>query len=181
MKFIETPLKGAFVVEPERLKDDRGFFARTFCQREFEKRGLNSNFVQCNISFNKRKGSIRGMHFQATPYEESKLIRCTSGAICDVILDLRQGSETFKQWFSIELTAESRSMLYVPHGFAHGFQTLENNSEVLYQMSEFYYPQSARGVRWNDPQVGIKWLLDVTEISDRDKEFSLLVPEFEGV
>ena len=157
MIFRETKLKGAFIIEPERLEDERGFFARTFCQEEFKTHRLNPGMVQCNISFNKKKGTLRGMHYQVAPHEETKLARCTRGAIYDVIIDLRPDSPTFKQWVAVELTADNRRMLYIPKGFAHGFQTLEDNTEVLYQMSEFYHPECARGVRWDDPAFGIEW------------------------
>lgn len=157
MIFRELALKGAFVIEPERFKDERGFFARTWCQREFAQHGLNHNLVQCNISFNRYQGTLRGMHYQREPYAEAKLVRCTAGAIYDVIIDLRPASATFKSWTGVELTARSRLALYVPEGFAHGFQTLEDESEVLYQMSEFYQPDYAAGVRWNDPVFDIAW------------------------
>ena len=157
MIFRETKLKGAFIIEPERLEDERGLFARTFCKEEFKAHGLNSRVVQCNISFNKKKGTLRGMHYQVAPHEEAKLVRCTRGAIYDVIVDLRPDSPTFKQWVAVELTADNHRMLYIPEGFAHGFQTLEDNTEVFYQMSESYHPESARGIRWDDPMFGIKW------------------------
>src|SRR5210317_898218 len=143
MTFTETKLKGAFVIDLEPIQDERGFFARTWCKKEFEAHGLNPNLVQCNTSFNKKKGTLRGMHYQTAPYEEAKLIRCTMGSIYDVIIDLRKESETLKQWYACKLTAENRKMLYVPEGFAHGFQTLEDNSEVFYQMTEFYHPEHA--------------------------------------
>ncbi|GJQ58175.1 MAG: dTDP-4-dehydrorhamnose 3,5-epimerase [Candidatus Scalindua sp. AMX11] len=171
MIFTETKLKGAFVIEPEKVEDKRGFFARTWCKREFEAHCLNPNLVQCNISFNKKRGILRGMHYQEAPHEEVRLVRCTMGAVCDVIVDLRPGSQTFKQWISVELTAKGRKMLYVPEGFAHGFLTLENDTEVFYQMSEFYAPQSARGVRWNDPAFDIKWPADVVVISEKDERY----------
>ena len=152
--------------------DERGFFARTYCQREFEAHELTSQFVQCNTSFNKRKGTLRGMHFQASPHEEAKLIRCTRGAIFDAIIDLRPDSATFKQYVSAVLTAANGRMLYVPRRFAHGFQTLEDNTEVLYQMSEFYNPESARGVRWNDPAFRIDWPEKVEVISERDRTYA---------
>ena len=157
MRFIETRLKGAFVIEPERLADERGFFARMWCQREFIAHGLNPDLVQCNISFNTNKGTLRGMHHQAAPHEEAKLVRCTMGAIYDVIIDLRPDSPTYKAWLAVELTAPNRKMLYVPEGFSHGFMTLADNTEVFYQMSEFYSPECASGIRWNDPQFGIVW------------------------
>jgi len=171
MIFIETKLKGAFVIEPERFEDDRGFFARTWCKREFEAYGLNTNLVQCNISFNNITGTIRGMHYQANPFEEAKLVRCTRGAIWDVIIDLKADSPTFKKWFAVELTAENRKMLYIPESFAHGFQTLKENTEVFYQMSEYYSPECSRGVRWNDPVFSIKWPKDEIVISDKDRQY----------
>ena len=173
MIFIETKLKGAYIIEPERLEDERGFFARTWCEDEFAAHGLNPRLVQCNISFNKKKGALRGMHYQVAPYEEAKLVRCTKGAIYDVIIDLRFNSPTHKQWFAVELTAENRKMLYVPEGFAHGFQTLEDDSEVFYQMSEFYHPECARGVRWNDPAFRIEWPIKIAVISLKDQSFGL--------
>ena len=171
MKFIETELKEAFIIDPEILEDERGFFARTFCRREFEQHGLNPHFVQCSISFNRKKGTLRGMHYQASPFEEIKIVRCTMGAIYDVIIDLRSDSETFMCWIAVELTAENRKMICIPEGFAHGFQTLENDTEVFYQMSEFYAPEYARGVRWNDPKFNIKWPDDIRIISEKDKNF----------
>lgn len=171
MIFTETKLKGAFIIEPERLNDERGFFARTWCQREFEARGINANLVQCNISFNKKKGTLRGMHYQEAPYEEAKLVRCTKGAIYDAIADLRHDSPTFKQWLAMELTEENRRMLYIPEGLAHGFQTLEDNTEVFYQMSEFYHSECAKGVRWDDPALGIEWPLSQPIMSQRDKNY----------
>jgi len=171
MIFTETKLRGAFIIEPERLEDERGFFARTFDQKEFEAHGLNPRVMQCNISFNKKKGTLRGMHYQMAPYQEAKLLCCTKGAIYDVIIDLRKDSATFKQWIAVELTAENRRMLYIPEGFAHGFQTLKDEAEVFYQMSEFYHPESAKGVRWNDPAFGIVWPDDIWVISDRDRRY----------
>lgn len=169
MILVETKLKGAYIIEPEKLKDDRGFFARTFCQHEFQVYGLDSRLVQCSISFNRRKGTLRGMHYQVSPYAETKLVRCTAGAIFDVMIDLRSESPTFRQWVAVELTAQNRRMSYIPKGFAHGFQTLVDDAEVFYQMSEFYDPQSARGIRWNDPFFGIHWPNEVTVLSDRDR------------
>jgi dTDP-4-dehydrorhamnose 3,5-epimerase len=170
MKFIETKLAGAFLIEPEFLADERGFFARTCCRKEFEQHGLNSEWVQCNISYNKRKGTLRGMHYQVEPYAEAKLVRCTMGAIYDVIIDLRPESKTFRQWIAAELSAENRKMIYIPQGFAHGFQTLVNNSEVFYQMSAFYAPDCAQAVRWNDPQFEIHWPEAERTISEKDKK-----------
>src|SRR6266851_3030277 len=145
MIFMETKLKGAFIIEPEKLEDERGFFARTWCQNEFAAHGLNLRLVQCNISFNQKKGTLRGMHYQAAPHEEAKLVRCTRGGGYDVIIDLREKSLTFKQHITVILTAQNYTMLYIPEGFAHGFQTLEDNTEVLYQMSAFYAHAHARG------------------------------------
>ena len=172
MKFLETKLKSAYVIEIEPMEDERGFFARSWCLNEFKKYGLDPRLVQCNISYNKKKGTLRGMHYQAAPYEEAKLVRCTRGAVYDVIIDLRPLSVTFKQWIAVELSAENQKMLYVPEGFAHGFQTLEDSTEVFYQMSEFYYPEYARGVRWDDSAFGIEWpYCDLRIISERDKQY----------
>jgi dTDP-4-dehydrorhamnose 3,5-epimerase len=171
MIFAETTLKGAFLVELERREDARGFFARTWCQREFEAHGVNTRWVQCNISFNKRKGTLRGMHYQAAPHAEAKLVRCTRGAVYDVILDLRRDSPTFKQWLAVKLTADNRRMLFIPEGFAHGFQTLADDTEVFYQMSEFFAPQYAKGVRWNDPSFDIAWPADERTMSKRDRNY----------
>ena len=172
MVFIETNLKGAFIIEPEFLRDERGFFARTWCQKEFAAHGINPCFVQCNISSNTKKGTLRGLHYQVKPHEEAKLVRCTMGAAYDVILDLRPGSPTFKQWVAVELTAENRRMLFIPAGLAHGFQTLVDNTEIFYQMSEFYHPECARGVRYDDPDFAIRWALPVTIVSNNDMSYS---------
>jgi len=171
MIFKETKLKGAYVIEINPLEDERGFFARSFCAKEFKEHGLNQNIAQCNISYNGKKGTLRGMHYQAAPHEEAKLVRCTMGAIYDVIIDLRPDSSTFKKWIGVELTKENRRMLYVPEGFAHVFQTLEDHTEVLYQMSEFHHPEWARGVRWNDPTFGIFWPVNVEIISIGDQQY----------
>lgn len=172
MIFIETKLKGAFIIEIEKREDERGFFARSWCQKEFAEHGLNANFVQCNISFSRKRGILRGLHYQIAPNEESKLLRCTRGALYDVLVDLRQDSPTYKQWLGVELTADNHRMLYVPEGFANGFQTLTDNTEAFYQVSQFYSPESERGVRWNDPAFGIKWpLLDNPVVSDKDKSW----------
>lgn len=157
MIFTETRLQDAFLIDINPHTDERGFFARSWCADEFHKRGLNPRLVQCNISFNKKRGTLRGMHYQAAPYAEAKLVRCTMGALYDVIIDLRSDSPTYKKWFSVELTSQNRRSLYVPEGFAHGFQTLMDNTEVFYQMSEFFHPECARGVRWDDPAFGVKW------------------------
>src|SRR5262245_2145384 len=171
MIFAETKLKGAFLIEPERKEDQRGFFARTWCQQEFEDHGLNPKLVQCSISFNNKKGTLRGMHFQVAPFEETKLVRCTKGEVFDVIIDLRPNSETFKKHFSVILNEQNRLMLYIPEGFAHGFQTLADNTEIFYQMSQFYSPEHSGGVRWNDPAFGIQWPPDERIIIDRDLNY----------
>lgn len=176
MIFTATTLAGTYVVEPERLEDARGFFARTWCQREFEEHGLNPRLVQCSMSFNAKKGTLRGMHYQAAPYAEAKLVRCTMGAIYDIVIDLRAHSPTYTEHLGVVLSAENRKMLYVPEGFAHGFQTLEENTEVSYQMSEFYAPGYGRGVRWNDPAFGIAWPADERTIIDRDQSYPDFVP-----
>jgi len=171
MIFTETNLKGSYIIAPELISDDRGFFARTWCNREFTQYGLNPTVSQCNISFNKKKGTLRGMHYQAAPCEEAKLVRCTAGAISDVIIDLRPNSATFKKWISVELNADNRKMLYIPEGFAHGFLTLTDDTEVFYQMSEFYSPEHARGVRWDDPSFNIRWPLDISVMAEKDRQF----------
>lgn len=176
MIFNETKLRGAFIIEPQRLEDERGFFARTWCQREAEAHGLSPNWVQFNISFNKEKGTLRGMHYQVDPFAEAKLVRCTMGAIYDVIIDLRSESSTFKQYVSVILSAQNRKMLYVPEGFAHGLLTLKDDTEVFYQMSEFYVAESAKGLRWDDPAFGVQWPEPVRVISERDRNY----PDFLG-
>lgn len=174
MIFKEAKLRGAYIIEPELIEDERGFFTRTWGQEDFAAHGLNSKIVQCNSSLNKQTGTLRGMHYQVSPHEEAKLVRCTAGAIFDVIIDLRPNSPTSGQWLGIELTCSNRLMVYVPEGFAHGFQTLEDNSEVFYQVSEYYHQESARGVRWHDPAFGIDWPLAVSVISDRDRSHPFL-------
>ena len=176
MIFTPTPLAGAFVIELERREDERGFFARSFCQREFAEHGLNPHLAQCNVSFNAQRGTLRGMHYQAAPHEEAKLVRCTQGAVWDVIVDLRRDSPTFKHWHGVELSAANRRGLYIPEGLAHGFQTLSDDAELLYLMSEFYEQDTARGVRWDDPAFGIEWPLPNPRISERDRSF----PRFTG-
>ena len=171
MIFRETELNGAFLIESERLEDNRGFFARAWCRKEFMAHGLTGALVQSNISFNKRTGTLRGMHFKTAPYEEAKLVRCTMGAVYDVIIDLRPDSSTFLRWIAAELTAENRKMLYVPENFAHGYQTLADNTEVFYQVSQFYSPGSEQGLRYNDPTFGIKWPMDVQVISHKDRSW----------
>ena len=157
MRFLETGLAGLLVVEPERREDARGFFARTWCRDEALARGLRADVAQCNVSFNRRRGTLRGMHYQAAPHAEAKLVRCTAGAVYDVAVDLRPDSPTFRRWAAAELTAGNGRMLYIPEGFAHGFQTLADDTEVFYQMFESYHPDSARGVRWDDPAFAIAW------------------------
>jgi dTDP-4-dehydrorhamnose 3,5-epimerase len=168
MMFTELEVKGAFVIEPDKKEDARGYFARTWCRKEFLAHGLNPSLVQCNISYSKKKGTLRGLHLQAPPHEEAKLVRCTRGAIYDVILDLRRDSPTFRRWIALELTAENNRVVYVPEGFAHGFQSLEDATEVFYQTSDFYCPKAEWGVRWNDPTFGVEWPLGVSVISEKD-------------
>lgn len=157
MIFTETAIRGAFIIDIEKQEDHRGFYGRAWCEKEFDAHGLTTRFVQANISFTKERGTMRGLHYQAAPHLDAKLIRCTRGAIYDVIIDLRPTSPTFKQWFAIDLTAENRRMLYVPVLFAHGFQTLEDDTEVFYPVSEVYSPECEQGIRWNDPEFGIIW------------------------
>ena len=173
MIFTETILKNAYVIELEKREDHRGFFARTWDKKEFEEHNLNSNLVQCNVSFSKKCGTLRGMHYQKKPFEESKVIRCVKGKIFDVIIDLRSSSSTFKKWFGVELTEENYKMLYVPEGFAHGFQTLEDNSEIIYQVSEFYTPNSELGIHWNDPAFNITWPIEEKTITEKDNSWKL--------
>jgi dTDP-4-dehydrorhamnose 3,5-epimerase len=176
MIFHDTGLSGAFLVEPDRRTDDRGFFARSWCAREFAERGLDASFVQCNISFSEKRGTLRGMHFQSFPHQESKLVRCTQGALFDVIIDLRRDSPSFKRHFAVRLDSENRLSLFVPKSFAHGFQSLCDSTEVFYQMSELYnelYNPSASngGVRWNDPAFSITWPVPDPIMNDRDRSF----------
>lgn len=171
MIFHETALKGAFVLEIEKLEDSRGFFSRAFCQKEFEKHGLNPGVVQTNVSYNRKKGTLRGMHYQASPYGEAKLVRCTKGLIYDVVIDLRADSVTYRQWIGVELSGDNHRILYVPENFAHGFQTLADETEVTYQVSQFYTPGYERGVRYDDPVFGINWPLTVSIISEKDKNW----------
>ena len=174
MKFLPTGLTGAVVIEPEPLRDERGSFSRTFCREEFRAHGIELTVVQCSVSFNVRRGTLRGLHYQAPPKAEAKLVRCTAGEAFDVIVDLRRGSPTFGRWFAIELTAAGGRMIYVPEGFAHGFQTLRDDTELFYMMSESYSPPHARGVRWDDPQLGIRWPMAPTVMSARDRELPAL-------
>jgi len=167
--FRETKLKGAFIIEVEKREDDRGFFARAWCKKEFDEHGLTASMVQSNIAFSKRKGTLRGLHYQGAPYGEVKVVRCTKGSLYDVMVDLRPGSSTYRQWVGVELTSSNHKMMYVPEGFAHGYQTLEDNTEVMYQVSQFYFPAFERGIRYDDPGVGIDWPLIDKIISDKDK------------
>jgi dTDP-4-dehydrorhamnose 3,5-epimerase len=176
MIFVETSLPGAYVIELERLEDDRGWFARTFAAEEFKARGLNSGVVHCNVSFNSRAGTLRGMHYQLAPHAECKLVRCTRGAIYDVIVDLRPDSPAYLRWFGVELDVDGGRSLYVPEGLAHGFQTLVDGSEVLYQMSHEYVPSHARGARWDDPAFGIDWPDAERTISERDRTYPDFAP-----
>lgn len=168
MIFHQTKLKGAFIIQIEKKEDSRGFFARSWDVKEFEQNVSNSNLVQCNISYNNKKGTIRGMHYQKNPNEEAKLIRCTKGKIYDVIIDLRPNSTSYKKWEAFELSSDNYKLVYVPEGFAHGFQTLEDNTEIFYQHSQFYSLKDEAGIRWNDPKFNITWPLNISEISNKD-------------
>jgi dTDP-4-dehydrorhamnose 3,5-epimerase len=175
--FNKTKFDGLYLIEMTRLEDDRGFFARTFCREEFRKHGLNVRIAQCNVSYNRKKGTLRGMHYQVAPREEAKLVSCVSGAIYDVVIDLRTGSRTYGEWMAVELsTLRAHRMLYIPEGFANGFQTLEDDSQVFYQMSEFYAPEYARGIRWNDPAFCIRWPIDSYILSERDRHHPDFIP-----
>jgi dTDP-4-dehydrorhamnose 3,5-epimerase len=176
VRFTPTPITGAWLIEPEPLADDRGFFARLFCHDEFARHGLVGSFVQSSISCNHKAGTLRGMHFQQAPYQETKLVRCTAGRIHDVILDLRPESPEYRCWWSVELSAENRLTLYIPAGVAHGFQTLTDGAEVLYQMSESYHPEAATGVRWNDPAFRMVWPLPAPILSAKDRAW----PDYAG-
>lgn len=169
MILSETELPGAYLVDLERHDDERGFFARAFCEREFAARGLVTRYPQCNLSYNRHARTLRGMHYQAAPYREAKLVRCVAGAVHDVIVDLREGSATRLRWIGVELDAETRRALYVPPGFAHGFLTLRDHSEVFYQMGEFHVPDASRGLRWNDPALGLAWPFEPLTVSERDR------------
>ena len=171
MIFTETNLSGSYIIEIEKDEDERGFFARTGDKNEFSKIGLDSEFVQSSISFNKKKGTLRGMHYQIEPYEESKFVRCTQGKIFDVIIDLRKNSKTFKKWISLELSSVNHKILYIPKGFAHGFQTLEDNTEIHYDITQIFSPEHSRGIVWDDSAFKIEWPLDITLISKKDKEY----------
>ncbi len=175
MKFAPTAIPGAYVVEIEPREDERGFFARGWCQKEFRDHGLSPVVAQCNLSFNRWKGTVRGLHYQLAPHAENKLVRCTAGAVFDVAVDLRPESPAFRRWVGVELSASNRRMFYVPEGCAHGYQTLDDGSEVFYQVSDFYHPESERGVRWNDPAFGIAWPLPPSAVSPKDQGY----PDFQ--
>ena len=178
MKFTPSPLSGAFLVDLEKRGDDRGFFARAFCEQEFAAQGLATRFVQVNNSLSAFKGTLRGMHYQLAPKAETKLVRCIRGSLWDVILDLREGSPTFGDFFGAELSAENRRMMYVPKGFAHGFITLQDDTEAFYFVDEFYAPAHERGIRWNDPRFNIEWLLAPAVLSDKDRDQRDFDPEW---
>ena len=181
MIFRPTLLAGSFIIEPKVLKDDRGWFARFYCKNEFKEIGHEKEWVQLNHSVTNKKGSIRGMHYQVHPFREIKMVKCIAGTVYDVIVDLRKNSPTFLKWFGAELSAENRKMLYIPEGFAHGFQCLEDNCELIYHHSEFYVPDSEGGIRYNDPMISIEWPLPVTVISQRDQSHPLLDENFKGI
>lgn len=174
MKFEECRLKGAFLIHIEEINDERGFFARTWDGKIFQEKGLNSKIVQCSVSFNKIKGTVRGIHFQRSPFEEDKIVRCTKGRIFDVIVDLRKDSPTYLKWEGFEIGERNHSMLYIPKGFGHGFQTLEDETEVFYQISEKFMPEYSTGIRWNDPKVLIKWPLEISNISKKDLSYDFI-------
>lgn len=174
MLFTATKLAGAYVIEAECHEDSRGFFARTFCAREFKNHGLTTDLAQCSVSLSHKRGTLRGLHYQLPPAGEVKLVRCTAGAVLDVIIDLRPDSPTYLQHVGVELTAENRRAIYIPQMFAHGLQTLKDNTEVFYQISEFYTPDKSTGLRFDDPKLKIQWPLPVTSISERDLKWPLL-------
>jgi dTDP-4-dehydrorhamnose 3,5-epimerase len=176
MRFDETELAGVFLIELDRIEDARGFFARTYCEREFTAQGLDGRFVQCNLSHNTARGTLRGLHFQREPRPETKLVRCIRGAIYDVVLDLRKDSTTYLRWVAVELSARNSLALYIPAGLAHGFQTLEDDTDVWYQMGEFYTPELAAGVRWNDPAFGIRWPIENPILSGKDRSYPDYIP-----
>jgi len=181
MIFLETSLADCFVIEYDTFSDDRGWFARTYCKNEFETIGYNKNWVQHNHSFTRFKGSVRGMHFQLPPFSETKLVRCISGKVYDVVVDLRRKSVTYLDWFAVELSATNRKMILIPEGFAHGFQTLEDNCELLYCHSEFYNPTHESGIHYQDLTIDIKWPLPVAKISDKDSKYQMITNKFTGL
>ena len=181
MNFNATPIDGLYVIDPKVISDHRGWFTRTFCKEEFKSIGFDQEWVQMNHSFTNNKGALRGMHFQVSPYREIKLIRCIAGAVWDVAIDLRQDSKTFLKWFGIELNAENKKMVYLPQGFAHGFQALKENSELVYHHSEYYKPGFEGGIRFDDPVINIGWPLPISDISDRDLSYHPLSGNFKGI
>lgn len=181
MTFTETGLPGAFIITPDLIEDERGCFARIYCRREFADQGLNPDFVQSNISFNRKKGTLRGLHYQVQPHGDTKLVRCTAGTIFDVIIDLRRESPSFKRWWAVTLSGENRKLLYIPAGFAHGFQTLTDHAEVTYHHTAFYSPDFERGVRYDDPVLAVAWPLPVAVISIRDHNHPPMGLDFKGI
>lgn len=181
MKFIETKLKGSYTIDITPFVDERGWFMRTFCRNDFKQIGFEKDWVQINHSFTAKKGTIRGMHFQFPPYSEIKLVRCISGKVREIIIDLRTGSDTFLEWIGIELSAENKRMMFIPEGFAHGFQTLTEDAELIYHHTNFYSPEAEGGIAYDDPAIGIKWPLEVSCISNRDRNHVRLTPNFEGL
>ncbi len=181
MIFTPTQLKGVFIIDLQPVGDSRGWFSRTYCKNEFAAIGHDKEWVQLNHSFTSKKGTVRGMHYQLPPFSEIKMVRCIAGAVLDVVIDLRKGSPTFLQWTGVELSAENKKMIYIPEGFAHGFQCLTDNCELLYHHSAFYTPGAEGGIRYNDPLIGINWPLELTEISDRDKAHPFLDKNFKGI
>lgn len=181
MEFIQADIKGLYVIRPKKLEDERGLFARTYCKKEFRQIGFDKEFVQFNHSFNKHKGTIRGMHFQNAPYAETKLIRCIQGAVNDVAIDLRKESSTFLQHFEIELTAENMMSILIPEGFAHGFQTLQDDSSLIYHHTQYYTPEADAGFRFDDPALNITWKLPAVMVSKKDKSYKLIDNNFKGL
>ncbi len=181
MKFVATPLSGAHTIDLEPFSDERGWFARFYCEKEFAQIGHVKSWVQLNHSTSYKKGTLRGMHYQLPPFSEIKMVRCIAGAVYDVIIDVRKGSATFLQWFGVELSAENKKMLYIPEGFAHGFQCITDNCELIYHHSEFYTPNAEVGIRYNDPMINIKWPLPIGSISERDASHPYLTTEFKGI
>ncbi|MDO6439802.1 dTDP-4-dehydrorhamnose 3,5-epimerase [Cyclobacterium sp. 1_MG-2023] len=178
MIFTETKLKGAYIIDVKKIEDERGYFGRVFCKNEFDEVGIESNIAQTNMSFNPKKGTLRGMHYQVTPYEETKLVKCTSGAIFDCIVDLRKDSPTYLEWIGVELTEENNRMLFVPRDFAHGFITLKDNTAIQYFVSQFYAPGAEKGIKWDDPKINIQWPIDVAVISEKDNNHPYLNDQF---
>jgi dTDP-4-dehydrorhamnose 3,5-epimerase len=181
VKFTATPLSGSYVIEPKPFSDERGWFARTYCKKEFQEVGHTKEWVQINHSFTIKKGAIRGMHFQYPPFTEIKMLRCIAGSVYDVIVDIRSGSPTFLQWFAVELSAANKKMLYIPDGFAHGFQTITGNAELIYHHSAFYEPGHEGGLKYDDPKLNIQWPLPLTEISARDSSHPFITNDFTGI